>query len=62
MCLFCGQKWVNVTLFNASGLTIPQGYGEISSNGDRVTAKIQDGQDFDYALFTELLQQAARTL
>ena len=45
LCIFfVAKKWVNVTLFNASGLLIPQGYGELSGNGDRVTAKILAGK------------------
>jgi hypothetical protein len=49
-------------LFNAQALAIPEGYGELSSNGERVTAKIQQGQNFDYDLFARLLKDAAEKL
>ncbi|QBD79102.1 DUF1801 domain-containing protein [Ktedonosporobacter rubrisoli] len=63
LCVFnTAQKWVNVMLFNAQVLSIPQGYGELSPNGERVTAKIQQGTDFNYDLFAQLLRQAAGAL
>ena len=63
LCVFnVAKNWVNVMLFNAQALTIPEGYGELSSNGERVTAKIQQGQDFDYDLFARLLKDAAAKL
>ncbi|GCE49962.1 hypothetical protein EI42_01701 [Thermosporothrix hazakensis] len=63
LCVFnTAKKHVNVMLFHAQALSIPEGYGELSPNGERVTAKLQEGHQFDYDLFTKLLQEAAQTL
>lgn len=63
LCVFnVAKNWVNVMLFNAQVLTIPEGYGELSPKGDRITARIYQGQNFDYDCFTNLLQQAAQAL
>lgn len=63
LCVFnVAQKWVNVMLFQAQALSDPKAFGDLSPNGERVTAKIQQGSDFDYKLFATLLQEAAQTL
>ncbi|GHO49311.1 DUF1801 domain-containing protein [Ktedonospora formicarum] len=61
LCVFnVAKKWVNVMLFNAQALDNPKAFGTLSPNGDRVTAKIEESQDFNYELFATLLQQAAQ--
>ena len=63
LCVFhVAKKWVSVVLFNAQALMIPEGHGELSPNGDRLTTKIQQGDRFDYDLFSSQLQQAAQAL
>lgn len=63
LCVFNVAKgWVNVMIFNAQALTNPKEFGELSSSGDRVTAKIQQGKSFDYDLFARLLQESAQGL
>lgn len=59
-CVFAvSKKWVSIMLFRAEGLTNPKRFGALSPNGDRVTAKIEQGKDFDYALLASLLKESA---
>lgn len=56
------KGWVSFTIFNATELEPPTGLFETSGNGERITIKIKDGQDVDYALLGDLLKQAAHTI
>jgi hypothetical protein len=53
------KGWVSLTIFNAAELQPPVGMFESSENGDRITIKIKQDQDVDYALLGDLLRQAA---
>lgn len=56
------KGWVSLTIFNATELQPPAGLFEASAKGDRITIKIKQDQDVDYALLGDLLRQAAETL
>jgi hypothetical protein len=56
------KAFVSFTIFNAQGITPPEGMFESSDTGDRKTIKIKEGQAIDEALLVALLTQAANTL
>ena len=51
---------VSFTIFNASGLTLPDGL--FDRPPERKTIKLQQGQNFDSEQLSSLLSQAAATL
>ncbi|MCA9893506.1 MAG: DUF1801 domain-containing protein [Anaerolineae bacterium] len=56
------KGWVSFTIFNATSLKAPSEQFEASDSGDRLTIKILENQDVDYAKIGGLLKEAAATI
>lgn len=56
------KGWVSFTIFNATSLQPPLDRFEASENGDRITLKILENQDVDYAQLGQMLKEAAATI
>lgn len=55
------KEWVSFTIFNAESLDAPEGFFE-DGPPERKTIKIREGQDVDYALLAQFVEQAASTV
>lgn len=56
------KGWVSFTIFNATSLKPPSDQFEASENGDRLTLKILQNQEADYAQIGHMLKEAAATI
>ncbi len=56
------KGWVSFTIFNAQEINPPSDVFESSTNGDRKTIKITEGQQADYVMLGDLLKQTTSTL
>ncbi len=55
------KGWVSFTIFNAKDVEVPEDLFE-AGDPDRKTIKILEGQEVDYELLGQILQQASSTL
>lgn len=52
---FAAKSWVNFTVFETKGLSIPEGLFDPSENPNRMQVKIKKGKSFDYEALAEFL-------